>query len=170
MCIALAFLPVGEVGEGFQMVRSVAHHLRPNLDAYFDTYFLVQWMQNAGIARQMWNVFLRRERTNNIAESYHSSLNGQFDANNPPFYEFLDQLMEKEDVTRKQRNKIEAGQLKRRKVAKYENCNRNIDRLETEYNARPLQQRPLFRAQYLKGIAHNLSEMTRIREPPQPGM
>ena len=156
--MATAFLPALEVPDGFQMVRDVAHQLRPELDEWFG-YFSNQWITNPHFPVTFWNVHNREDRTNNIAESYHLALKSKFRAAHPAFYEFVQKLRTNEDVYRKDRAKIEAGIIVRRKVMKYVRSNAWIQNLIQQYRGRQGIQRVQYRPEFLRGVSHHLSEM-----------
>ncbi|XP_054713761.1 uncharacterized protein LOC129223221 [Uloborus diversus] len=73
MCAALAYLPPHLVEDAWLFIMADAPK-NEKVDKFVD-YFVTQWMVNAKVDIQVWNVNDQKHRTNNAVEGWHSKLN-----------------------------------------------------------------------------------------------
>lgn len=73
MCAALAYIPLTEVENGWLSIMEDA----PTTSKLqqFQDYFIEQWMENAVVDIDMWNIFGQKHRTNNSVEGWNHRLN-----------------------------------------------------------------------------------------------
>jgi len=72
MSVALAYLPINKVGEGWLMTME---NLPQNkeLTLFLDCFF-EQLMENQNVSKQMWNTNKHRRGTKNAIEGWNSKL------------------------------------------------------------------------------------------------
>ena len=99
---ALAFLPAGDVIEGFEelvdTIRILNDNVADDLLQYFEDTYIGRYCRNAPrrpplFAINLWNMFNRTDdelpRTNNSVEGWHRSFQGHVSACNPVFWKFF---------------------------------------------------------------------------------
>ena len=113
MLTALAFLPAGNVIEGFvelvDTIRTLYEDVTEDLLQYFEGTYIGRYRRNAPrrhplFAINLWNMFNRTDvelpRTNNSVEGVHRSFQGHVSACHPVFWKFLSGLQKKENMIR----------------------------------------------------------------------
>ena len=113
MLPALAFLPAGDVIEGFEelvdTIRVLYDDVGDDLLQYFKDTYIGRYRRNAPrrpplFAINLWNMFSRTDdeipRTNNTVEGWHRSFQGHASACHPVFWKFLSLLQKEENMIR----------------------------------------------------------------------
>jgi hypothetical protein len=81
MCVALAYIPLPDIDEGWLIIMENAPQL-PKVQEFLD-YFVDQWMENPNIQIDMWNIYKQRHRTNNAVEGWNNRLNSTIKQSHP---------------------------------------------------------------------------------------
>ena len=113
MLPALAFLPAGDVIEGFEelvdTIRVLYDHVGDDLLQYFKDTYIGRYRRNAPrrpplFAINLWNMFNRTDdelpRTNNSVEGWHRNFQGHVSACHPVFWKFLFVIQKEENMIR----------------------------------------------------------------------
>ena len=158
MLIALAFLPVGEVGEAFEdLVEDIPEALIPLSDYFEDTYIGRRNRRGERRAPRypvaMWSVRSRQERglprTSNQLESWHNAMQGACQGQHPSIFRFIEHLQSEEALQNFNAAHLDQGRDLTQRMKKYQALNRRIQRVqENEPN--------LTRRQFLESISYNL--------------
>lgn len=163
MVSALAFLPPGDVIDGFEELSDNIQELYGDavggLLEYFEDTYIGRFRRNAArrppiFATDLWNMFHRTDdelpRTNNSVEGWHRSFQIRVSSCHPIFWKFLSVLQKEESMIRVAIIMQIAGHQDPPQRQRYLDCGRRIVRIVDDYPNRQ-------RLQYLRGIAHNLS-------------
>ena len=163
MLPALAFLPAGNVIEGFEelvdTIRILYDDVADDLLQYFEDTYMGRYRRNAPrrppiFAINFWNMFNRTDdelpRTNNSVEGWHRSFQGHVSACHPVFWKFLSVLQKEENMIRISIVQHFAGHPAPPPRQRYLDSSRRILRILDDYPDRQ-------RLQYLRAIAHNLT-------------
>ena len=159
----LAFLPAGDVIEGFEelvdTIRILNDNVTDDLLQYFEDTYIGRYCRNAPrrpplFAINLWNMFNRTDdelpQTNNSVEGWHRSFQGHVSACHPVFWKFLSVLQKEENMIRISIVQHLAGHPAPPPRQRYLDSSRRVLRILDDY---PNQQR----LQYLRAIAHNLT-------------
>ena len=163
MLPALAFLPAGDVIEGFEeledTIRILCDDVTDDLLQYFEDTYIGRYRRNAPrrtplFAINLWNMFNRTDgelpRTNNSVEDWHQSFQGHVSACQPVFWKFLSVLQKEENMIRISIVQHLAGHPAPPPRQRYLDSRRRILRIPDDYPNRQ-------GLQYLRAIAHNLT-------------
>ncbi|CAF1207609.1 unnamed protein product, partial [Didymodactylos carnosus] len=152
---ALAFLPVSDVGQGFdELYNALPSLCQPLLNYFEDTYLgrhRPTGRSDPLFPIEFWNMYQRTTelsmRTNNSAESWHRRLSSVMQCQHPSLWSFITSLQNEEHYIHCQTIKLNAGQ----KIApnkKYLDYSKRLRHLIMHPEASLLQQ--------LDGLAHNI--------------
>ena len=156
MLPALAFLPAGDVIEGFEelvdTIRVLYNDVADDLLQHFEDTYIGRYRRNAPrrpplFAINLWNMF---NRTDNSVEGWHRSFQGHVSACHPVFLKFLSLLQKEENMIRISIAQHSAGHPAAPPRQPYFELSRRILRILGDYPNRQ-------RIQYLRSIAHNLT-------------
>ena len=156
MLPALAFLPAGDVIEGFEelvdTIRVLYNDVADDLLQYFEDTYIGRYRRNAPrrpplFAINLWNMF---NRTDNSVEGWHRSFQGHVSACHPVFLKFLSLLQKEENMIRISIAQHFAGHPGPPPRQPYFELSRRILRILDDYPNRR-------RIRYLWSIAHNLT-------------
>ena len=156
MLPALAFLPAGDVIEGFEelvdTIRVLCNDVADDLLQYFEDTYIGRYRRNAPrrpplFAINPWNMF---NRTDNSVEGWHRSFQGHVSACHPVFLKFLSLLQKEENMIRISIAQHFAGHPGPPPRQPYFELSRRILRILDDYPNRQ-------RIRYLWSIAHNLT-------------
>ena len=162
MLLALAFLPAGDVIEGFEELVDtirICDDVTDDLLQYFEDTYIGRCRRNAArhpprFAINLWNMFNRTNdelpRTNNSVEDWHRSFQGHVSACHPVFCKFLSVLQKEENMIRISIVQHLVGHPAPPPRQRYLDSSRRILRILDDYPNRQ-------RLQYLTAIAHNLT-------------
>jgi hypothetical protein len=108
--------------------------------------------------RDVWNCYGQRDRTTNICEGYHSTINGHFRQRHPSPFTFAEFLKQQEAELERRIAQLQQGAPPRKRRAKYVLVDEALDRLRNTYfgNGMPNVARLL---QYLDAVAHQLYDV-----------
>ena len=159
---ALAFLPPGEVVQGFEDLND---HIRinyqgevDNLLEYFEDTYIGRHRRNALRRTAMfpvvlWNMFHRTDeelpRTNNSVEGWHRSFQAHVSSSHPIFWKFLQVLQNEENHIRVKIIQNEVGHPAEPQRRRYLDCNCRILAIVDDFPNREI-------LPYLRSIEHNL--------------
>ena len=162
MLPALAFLPAGDVIEGFEelvdTIRILYDDVADDLLQYFEETYIRRYRRNAPRRRplfaiNLWNMFNRTDDelscTNDSAEGWHQSFQGHVSICHPVFWKFFSILQKEENMIRISIVQHLAEHPAPPPRPRYLDSSRRILRLLDDYPNRQ-------RLQYLRAIAHNL--------------
>ena len=163
MISALAFLPPGDVIDGFEelsdTIRELYNDTVDDLLQYFENTYIGKFRRNAPrrpplFPIDLWDMFHRTDnelpRTNNSVESWHRSFQVHLSSCHSVFWRFLWFLQNEENMVRVSIIQQLAGHPDPQPRQRYLDCNRRIIRIVDDYPNRQ-------RCHYLRAIAHNLS-------------
>lgn len=89
--MALALLPVHEIGSAFENIRARTKKVYKNyFDEYFN-YFQSYWLERRGA--KTFCVYQIGNRSNNASESYHRTLNEKMSHVRPTVWRFLGKIL-----------------------------------------------------------------------------
>lgn len=120
----LGFLPIDNVYETFELIRSNAD---PRLTEFLN-YFYDYWILTITISK--WNVFDRTIRTNNNCEGWHNRFNRIVGKKHPNIYYFIECLIKDNSINIIEKRQLETGQAVNRKIKKYVTINNRIIELK----------------------------------------
>ena len=157
MIPAIAFVPVDDVVDAFEILRGyLPDQAAPILD-YFEAYIGRPRPDGDGRGNPlfpiaMWNVHVRtledRPRTNNNLEGWHRRFQADIGGQHPNLWRFLDVLKREEAVTSVQIAQMVAGEQASAQRRVYRNVRQRILTIVQDYANRD-------RIAFLRGIAYN---------------
>ena len=125
---ALAFVPVGDVVDYFEVLEQEAHEpLQPVLE-YFEKYYIATLRTNGQRRTPMfppvlWNVNHRTQeahsRTNNSVEGWHRRFSSAITCHHPTIWKFLTTIQLEQKVTEQHYERITAGEQPPQRKRKY---------------------------------------------------
>lgn len=158
MVIAIAFVPIGEIDNALQELSQLLPvELIPILNWLEDNYVgrlnRNQTRRRPLFSPHIWNVYDRvlndQNRTNNIAEAAHRSLQSQLDMDHPSIWKFVDGLRSVQKGKDALYEEFTRGEAPPQKRLKYQAVDTRIKRIVESYGNRTI-------SEYLRGIAHNV--------------
>lgn len=157
LVLALAFIPLHDLEEAFEVVTENFPQAATALLDYFEDTYLGRPSRRGPRRGALflpitWNQWDRVNsdlpRTNNAVEGWHSAFQANVGAHHPTLWKFIEVLKREESRQRVTLQQAAAGQQPAKKKRKYDNLNARIQTLVADYaNMEYLD--------YLRGIAHN---------------
>ena len=156
--IALPLVPPIRLDQAFQAIVLNSPNV-PGRDAMNDYVFNTYVdANNALFPRDIWNCYGLQDRTTNICEGYHSSLNSHFQHRSPDPYAFIAFLQQQDLQLERRVAQLQAGAPPKKRKAKYVLVNEAVLRLQNQYFSQviPSIGRVI---QYMDAVAHQLYDV-----------
>ena len=145
MLVAIAFVPVNDIIDSFELLQEeLPNELQPVTDYFEDTFIGRPGIRNRRRDSKfphMWNVFDRvaagLPRTHNNIEGWHRRMAASVWCHHPNIWLFLDVLKREQTTNRVLIHQIIAGEAPPPQRRQYRDLNQRLQTLASNYHNRP---------------------------------
>jgi hypothetical protein len=156
--ISLPLVPPLRIDQAFQAAAANAPNVpvRDVMNEYVSNTYVDA--NRALFPRATWNCYGSRDRTTNMCEGYHNTLNEHFNRRSPDPYTFVSFLQQQDMQLERRLGQLQVGAAPKKRKAKYVEVDEALDRLREQYFTAgiPNVGRLL---QYMDAVAHQLYDV-----------